>query len=1370
MLSFGGLGKRAAPERELASTKNKRSKDELVQELVTAFDVASKVSDDDEALEAFQNILDSPTLQEDMSTVHRVKLLTLKSIGHILQLQNDSRCVEYYGEAMNLDPSDVALAFSVAQYCISTDQLRLARTALEKALMADPSFWPALATLLELVFALKDPLSCLAVASQCLRVQPRNARALQVRALVMQRAPLGGAEAQIQIPPMPPKVAPIRSVAEMRITQLSWDSVFTGLMNSVKESGPQLIRLFWSDARRPAAMLGAANAPIVVEDVDVVAAVSPRTQKTTTTTLRRDEELKKQQELLDALSGFVPIAGPGEEDDDDDDDEEEEEEDCEDSNNEAVAAPSPSIAASPAIKKAQLELEIASVEQWLSELDGNKVWDALELVDTIFFRILSLSYVTWSTAMQRKASKLIKVLLHWDVAPRPYFLALAEVECVLKKTREGIKAARRLMDKFAFAFHAELNKTNFELVARVERVKGQMCKYLDRSADALLHYNAVAELMADRQIKLPHLRDCLNSETVQVDIASLGDTHRADQADEAYKRKEFATAIDLWTPLLLPALSRTGGAQFYMEPAKLNKAVKALRKAISMVPEKEHLLPQAMLLSLRVCKMNEKKLFPILAELRSCKVELWSVPQRRKLQKILNHIIVANSNKPLQTLLLVCAWLSLFHFLPRPLMQDGVSLLEWAQRMLYDRIDLRRSEDGEFLRLVVHETQNGLLNFDSESLREVQDKWYTSLHDSLHLLYDVKMPEQRKVQLAARNKKRSTEVTQKLMADAFRLVGTQFLGDADMVSLTRKIQSRFSQLPEALVPQLSIVTNFVEGTMEEAAGFEQIRKLPDAAKSLHAMDFGDVYRDIYSLHGNHVIKYTKPMTNRARGAFRKTTTRKWFESKSAEEPKRLLLLDLAVNPLRFDSWFLLADSLRCRADQLISTMTGSLSQASAEVREKLQEFRTGSVRSYLMSLHCTVDSDDRKRRAEALVSSALQLLAASRLAEDEFVSTKLLTCALDYCTRAKEVHNSLWIAWYMSATLQRKLRAKPLSYLTDMAQAVKLQSSKQKGSQFMLNSFRAKLLIEGGSSLDELDSFAHYQSWYKTTDMSQIESVYSDICAGLRASAEENMHHAEYLCARMAAVVFENDLEKVARLGIQNLQGLMTRPVHASNLVSRTSSASSSLLTHTAVRQLEGYGLPDEQVRHRITRKILSLYLSLLDGSGTLELVVPLYRRLIKHVSDCESNNVEFSMAMILTECGSVLYRLLQDLAEQKEKETVEGNQEEDGSDVNRAVDEELDVLRGVLALYEGMVASEHLCEVCTDAEMQTLLRAALPEDLKACESPLDAARSLIPAREDVGTGSASQTVAKDSPNYSAIRRPSKQRKTDEAEEKNNDE
>ena len=128
----------------------------------------------------------------DFFNTPAVKLLTsiYKNLGKVHEANtNDDEALECYLEAVNSDKSDITTWYNIANVYIKKVNYQLACESLKECLNIDPSFWPSIDTLICLLYALGDYLSCLHLIQHSLSLNSSFERALCVKEEIKKEDP-----------------------------------------------------------------------------------------------------------------------------------------------------------------------------------------------------------------------------------------------------------------------------------------------------------------------------------------------------------------------------------------------------------------------------------------------------------------------------------------------------------------------------------------------------------------------------------------------------------------------------------------------------------------------------------------------------------------------------------------------------------------------------------------------------------------------------------------------------------------------------------------------------------------------------------------------------------------------------------------------------------------------------------------------------------------------------------------------------------------------------------------------------------------------------------------------------------------------------
>ncbi len=932
---------------------------------------------------------------ENDSQVARVRLLCIKNLASIEEETGEWQvAVEYFVEGVRLDPSDTVFAFRLAKLALEKlGNVRLARASLEVALKSDPHFWPALTMLLEMLFSLGDDIGCLDAAARCLVEQPFYARALEIRGTILIR---NGAVGRVHeafseggastAKPRLEIVRPVRFVSErsnaappepvmVRISWLTWADVASKIVSKLKHGTVAPVVLSWSEARAPTPNTNVVNEdsnnpPVIVIDDEPSVNIAPSPVKQIV--LRMDVEQQQHADLKHLLLSFFPWTTV-----------------LHGKNAAAAAAAAAAdvtfaqdVSAAPlADGSSTLLSQTEVVQRWLSTSKAK--YDALELMDALCSALFSKVTDVWSSALQKSGIALAKLVLLWDLAPREYFLPLAElaVDSVNSASQRSsatavAHVARKLLERFCCEFPDILRRRDVStLVLRVERVKGLLCKLLGEG-DAVQHFKAVkamSELPEMHSVFLAHSGIVIGSEWILRELALVDQSEQCRVALAHFKAKNFVKVVEALAPALLVS---AGEQELQMDAKrrlslveKLYLSVKELRFGGSKEASAEWvaLFPRVALAYVAELRRDNEgapssggvasDLRGVLTEVRKTDFGDWTAEQKLILQCHCAALISSCRGNKHFNGVLSTAWETVFFFMERPLPHAALNLLHNALDTIVE-VDACRLNRGSFLRLVISEMLPGIHRFGGE---DPPDEWSWALHQSIQCLFGVRMSNVKKGH-KCESKGEESMVDQ--LAEVFEYVGPS-LQDQDMNGLSRKIYQQFSVLPAQLHTRFADVQAMVFDGAQD--GSSAALRLPEKIKEEDAQNIPhfQVYRDIYAWHVVHVLpaKFCKKLHNKSRQSLRSAIQRKWFDSKAVEESKKILLLDLTVNPDRFESWFMLGMLMRACADHRLALEPFALKQLSAEARNKQAEWRSASMRCLQSSLLCnTSDGKEKKKK------------------------------------------------------------------------------------------------------------------------------------------------------------------------------------------------------------------------------------------------------------------------------------------------------------------------------------------------------------------------------------------------------------------------
>jgi tetratricopeptide (TPR) repeat protein len=893
---------------------------------------------------------------EDDLQVGRARLLCIKNLALLEEEDGEFRsAIEYLVEGLRVDPSDAVSALRLARLALTHfGNVRLARGALEAALRADPHFWPALTLLMEMLYSLGDDLGCLEAASRCLAEQPYFVRALEIRASVLVRNGAVGRAHECKFEGMskvPEKsleivqprargdVAEVRAPLNVRVSILSWPHVTSQIVAKLKVCGFLSLAVSWAEARVP--VVGNSGAAVVVVEDS-----NPPPEESTTNVaspakqivLRNEIEQQQQADFRKMLEEMFPwssVLRKG---------------------GEVIADHAPD-ASSGSVLAAQAE----DVRSWLSKLEDKM--EPVHLLNELCEELFSRVKDPWDSLLQRSGNALGRIVLLWDVRPREYFLGLAELAVdacnaapsVRSSTASSLVMVKKLLERFCFEFPAVLtSKQVTETILRVERVKGLLCKLLGEG-DCIEHFRGVKAMLATLstpQVHLPHSRVVVNSEWVERELALVDQAEQCRVALAHFKSKDFAKVVQTLSPVLLlgPPVQLDAKRKLQLLE-KLYASVKELRGS-----ELGKLFPRVVLLYLSELRARDDSpltvsassdMRGILAEVRKMDVSEWSVEDRLKIQCHCASLVAACRGNKQFAGLLANAWETLFFFVERPLTQAGLNLLQMALSTVVE-VEACRLNRGSFLRLVISEMLPGIQRFRGDE--DPPDEWSWALHQAIQCLFGVRMPNVKK---GHKCEVKGEESMLEQLAEVFEYVGSN-LQDSGMSNLSRKIYHHFSVLPAQLHTRFADVQAMVFDGAQDDAPPGAVLRLPEKVRDGQNIPHFAVYQEIYALHVVHVLpgKVCKRLHNKSRQVLRSATQRKWFDSKSPEEAKKILLLDLTVNPDRFESWFMLGMLLRATADHRLVMESCLLKDFSADAQKKQSETRAAAMRCFQRSLLC----------------------------------------------------------------------------------------------------------------------------------------------------------------------------------------------------------------------------------------------------------------------------------------------------------------------------------------------------------------------------------------------------------------------------------
>lgn len=908
----------------------------------------------------------------DDPQVARVRFLCIKNLALIEEEVGEfGEAVEYLVEGLRVDPTDAVMALRLAKIALNSfGNVRLARAALETALTSDPMFWPALTMLLEMLFSLGDDLGCLEAASRCLAVQPYFARALEIRAAILVRngcigramlGSMGGAkpEKSLEIPRLNQVVRDNGSACgaqtvQVRVTLLSWAHVASQTATKLKGCGLCDDVVFsWAEARLPQADPAApVDDPSNLEESSAKPA-SPAKQ----IVLRTDVEQQQQADFIKMLEEMFPWKS-------------------------VLKADESGLVTETAnggdgASAAQVE----DVRRWLSQWSSKA--RATSVLDSLCEALFSRAKEAWDVGLQRAGTVLGRLVLQWDLPPREYFLGLAEVAVDLCNASSAqrssssssalLQSAKKLIERFCFEFPSVLTSTRVtEMTIRVERVRGLLCKLLGQG-DCIEHFKAVRLMLTElpaREMGLPHSRVVANSDWVERELSQVDQAEQCLAAVASFKAKDYVSVVRALSPVLLAGSAASQDMDVKRKLVLLEKLFQSVKELLLSKHELGKLFPRVALVYLGELRLRGGDTAPmsvsvaselrgLLSDVRKVDVAEWSPEDRLKLQCHCAALVATcRGNKQFHGLL-SSAWETLFVFMERPLTQAGLNLLHHALATIVE-LDACRLNRGSFLRLVISEMLPGIQRFRGEDDEEAPEQWTWAVHQAIQCLFGVRMSNVKK---GHKCEVKGDDSLMEQLAEVFLYVGSN-LQDPGMAGLSRKIYQHFSVLPAQLHTRFADVQAMVfDGAQDESAPGTVLR-LPEKIRDGHNIPHFSVYEAIYALHVVHVlpVKFCKRLHNKSRQVVRSASQRKWFESKSLEEAKKILLLDLTVNPDRFESWFMLGMLLRATADHRLALEMSPLIELSAEARAKQAECRAAAMRSFQRSLLCSVNEGGKNGR------------------------------------------------------------------------------------------------------------------------------------------------------------------------------------------------------------------------------------------------------------------------------------------------------------------------------------------------------------------------------------------------------------------------
>ena len=201
MIKFAALNATAETPKDVAPTT--ASKEVIESDAITKYRSALlliKNKSNTKAEEALKELLLHPYFSFDDETFSgpdffndpAVKLLTCiyKNLGKVHEtVGNYDDALECYMEAVSSDKSDITTWYNIANVAIHKVSYEVACTALKECLNLNASFWPCIDTLICVLYALGDYLSCLHLIQHALALNKEFDRALCVKEQIKKEDP-----------------------------------------------------------------------------------------------------------------------------------------------------------------------------------------------------------------------------------------------------------------------------------------------------------------------------------------------------------------------------------------------------------------------------------------------------------------------------------------------------------------------------------------------------------------------------------------------------------------------------------------------------------------------------------------------------------------------------------------------------------------------------------------------------------------------------------------------------------------------------------------------------------------------------------------------------------------------------------------------------------------------------------------------------------------------------------------------------------------------------------------------------------------------------------------------------------------------------
>ncbi|CAN1219117.1 Calcineurin-binding protein 1 [Linum perenne] len=154
----------------------------------------------DKARQLLESVLRDPLISDahvdgnaNDSHMQQLRFLALKNLATVFLQQGSAHyesALQCYLQAVEIDTKDSVVWNQLGTLSCSMGLLSISRWAFEQGLLCSPNNWTCMEKLLEVLIAIGDEVSCLAVADLILRHWPSHSRALHVKSTIEESDPV----------------------------------------------------------------------------------------------------------------------------------------------------------------------------------------------------------------------------------------------------------------------------------------------------------------------------------------------------------------------------------------------------------------------------------------------------------------------------------------------------------------------------------------------------------------------------------------------------------------------------------------------------------------------------------------------------------------------------------------------------------------------------------------------------------------------------------------------------------------------------------------------------------------------------------------------------------------------------------------------------------------------------------------------------------------------------------------------------------------------------------------------------------------------------------------------------------------------------